>query len=241
MEPSEIPPSRQPKKQPNILDMRDVSLRVWGSKIGRIRRFDLQIPAGEAAVILRPSGVSKQLIVEAAAGMLEPRHGEIRFKNVCWKTASYKQQMTMRSRIGRVFDRGGWISNLSVIDNIKLGLRHHTIQSERVIEKKVARLMEQFGVEIPSKRAAFTEPGMLRIYQWVRAFLIKPDLLVAHRPLNGVPDAHHKSFVEAEVRHRKSGGATIWLTDNPFVWQRTIGENVVRYKIESDRIVRLER
>ena len=224
------------KVETPILAMDNVVLRQPASKIGRLRRFSLTLRPGSVALIHRPSLLSKTLLVDAAMGMAEPRQGVVKFMHNNWAQIPYQQQLTLRSQVGRIFECGGWMSNLSLPDNLRLQLRHHTTESERVLSEKLTTLSKRFGVKIPDTRAAFVQDDVLRICQWIRAFVCQPKLLIAENPFDKVPNQFHRSFNDAEFDHRKRGGATLWITDNPFIWQRDLRGDVTRYKINGDRI-----
>lgn len=241
-------PDKEPDKEPvdnsideptiakPVLDIANVALRQPGSKVGRLRRFSMSLQPGAVAMIHRPSREIKTLLADAVLGTIKPRHGAVKFMDNDWCCVSYQKQLAMRSQIGRVFCSGGWISNLSLADNVKLLLRHHTVDSERSIEQKLSQWTKRFGIKIPSARPAFVQPDVLRVCQWIRAFLSQPKLLMLECPFKDVSLGFQAAFIEAEHQHRLDGGATVWVTDNPFVWQRDLKGDATRYKIEGDRI-----
>ena len=190
-------------------------------------------------MIHRPSRQAKTLLVDAALGLMKPRQGVVKFLDSDWTRVSYGNRMLMRSKIGRIFERGGWASNLSLDDNIRLQMRHHTAEPEDVITTKLQSLCKRFGIEIPSSRIAYVQADLLRMCQWVRALLCQPTLLIAENPFSKVPSEHHCRFNEVEFEHRRAGGATLWVTDNPFIWQRDLQGVVTRYKIDGERLVRV--
>lgn len=229
----------EPKPKETILEMVDVSLRQEASKIGRLRRFSFQLPAGSLALVHRPAQQAKTLLVEAAIGTTTPRQGDVKFLGSSWAKVPYGKQMTMRSQVGRIFESRGWISNLSLSDNLKLMPRHHTALPESTIQDHIDALTHRFKIDLPTTRVAYVPEHLLRICQWIRAFLSNPKMLVAQSPLSKVPDNYHSSFLDAEHEHRKNGGATLWVTDNPFIWQRDLKGDVARYKISGERLTKV--
>lgn len=220
----------------NVLKMHEVAARKLGSKTGRIRRFSLTLRKGEVAMIHRPARQQRSLLVDTVLGFVQPRHGWVSFLDSEWQSVTYRKQLAMRSNIGRIFEEGGWISNLSMPDNLKLMKRHHTTDPDSTTEEQLQRLAKQFKIEIPQSRISFISSSELRVCQWIRALAMKPKLLIAESPLREVPDELHHVFCEAEYEHRKSGGATIWITTNPFIWQRDLKGNSHRHKIDADRL-----
>ncbi|QDT09188.1 ATP-binding cassette domain-containing protein [Planctomycetes bacterium K23_9] len=227
--------SEKPKRIP-VMEMRDVTLREFGRE-SRLRRINLQLYAGELAFILRPTGPTKQLLPGGALGLITPRRGEVRFSEVRWRSASREKQREMRAKIGRVFDHSGWLQNLSVIDNILLAQRHHTDRSEHELFAHARSLVGELGVPFPDRRPAFVDAWKLRLYQWVRALICQPLLLIAERPFAGVPKEFRERVFAVEKRFRERGGATIWVTDNRNLWNKVHSTHLAKYEIIDERFI----
>ncbi len=219
-----------------IIEMRDVTLRETNRE-SRLRRINIKLYAGEIALILRPSGLIKQLLPGGALGLIPARRGEVIFNQTQWNTISYDQQRQLRSKIGRVFDHAGWLQNLSVIDNILLAQRHHTTRSEHELNAHAQSLANELGVPFPDRRPAFVNTARLRLYQWIRALICQPLLLIAERPFAGVPTASRENVRAVEARFRQRGGATIWITDNRNLWTKFHADHLTKYEIIDERIV----
>lgn len=225
-------PSRIP-----VMEMRDVTLREMGRE-SRLRRINFSVHSGELAFILRPTGPTKQLLPGGALGLIRPRRGEVWFNNERWASASKDRQREMRSKIGRVFDHAGWLQNLSVVDNILLAQRHHTDRSEHELFAHAKSLVQELGVPFPDRRPAFVDSSKLRLYQWVRALICQPMLLIAERPFAGVPKEYRERVFAVEKRFRERGGATIWVTDNRNLWNKIQSTHLFKYEIIDERVVR---
>jgi phospholipid/cholesterol/gamma-HCH transport system ATP-binding protein len=219
-----------------VLEMRDVTLRESGRE-SRLRRVDFSLFSGQLAFILRPTGPTKQLLPGGAAGLIKPRRGEVRFNNIRWASADKNKQRVMRAKIGRVFDHSGWLQNLSVIDNILLAQRHHTDRTEHELFAHARSLVSELGIAFPDRRPAFVEASKLRIYQWVRALICQPLLLIAERPFAGVPHEQRSRVFAVEKRFRERGGATVWVTDNRNLWNKVESSGLSKYEIIDERLV----
>lgn len=228
--------SNETAKRTPVVEMRDVTLREFG-RGSRLRRVDFELFAGELAFVLRPTGPTKQLLAGGALGLVEPRRGEVRFNDIKWATASKHTQREMRSKIGRVFDHSGWLQNLSVIDNILLAQRHHTDRSEHELFAHAKSLVNDLALPFPDRRPAFVDDWKLRLYQWVRALICQPLLLIAERPFAGVPKEYRERVFAVEKRFRERGGATIWVTDNRNLWNKVRSSHLAKYEIIDERIV----
>lgn len=219
-----------------VLEMRGVSLRKE-RRDARLRRVNFRINQGELVLVRRPTGETKQLLASAVLGLIKPRRGDILIEGKCWRETPYGERLQMRSRIGRVFDTGGWLISLSVIDNIMLAERHHRHENDEALKQRVLEMASEFGINLPTDPPAYVEAWKLRICQWMRALVGNPKLLVLERPFTGIADKHRQSFYDAERKYRDNGGATLWISDCPHVWASERLRNANRLEIVGENLV----
>ena len=150
---------------------------------------------------------------------------------------SHHERLDIRSRIGRVFDSGGWLISMNVLDNIMLAERHHKREGDGELEQRVHNMLSDFGITVPTDRPAYVESWKLRICQWTRALLGNPKLLVLERPFTGVPEKYWQSFYDAERKYRSNGGATLWVTDSLQVWKSTTLKDAARFEIVGENFM----
>jgi ABC-type ATPase involved in cell division len=147
-------------------------------------------------------------------GLQQPTEGEVLFRNEDWLGEDLDRHFRMRSRIGRVFEDRAWIQNFNVLDNVTLASRHHRI-ADANINQQVKAWADRFDVAaISHHRPSFVDPTSLQIYQWIRALICKPALLILERPMNLVPTAKLSKLVDAINEIRKQGAAVIWFTSD---------------------------
>ena len=220
-----------------VLEFDAASLRATDQRYQSIQKVQLKLRESELALVLNPPTRSQQLLGAAALGLVAPSHGQVLFEQKDWQDLPYEAQLKKRKRIGRVFGVGGWIDNLTVLDNITLSQRHHSTDSEASITELAAAAAKRFGLSsIPDARPVRISPLELRKYQWVRAMFSKPRLLILEKPLDGVPPAEHQSFMDAEADYRQQGGATLWITDERDIWSRDFQGAVQRFRIAHGKL-----
>lgn len=203
-----------------ILELRDVVLRALSGLSLAISDVSLIIRAGESCVISvkdREHGIGNPLF-DLAQGVTEPDEGLISFMGRDWRDMTPTDQSKMRGRIGRVFETQGWISNLSVRENISLSQRHHTKRSEDEIAQEVEHLCSLAGLDAElEQRPEYAARGELQKSQWVRAFLGSPVLVLLEHPEVGVPPESVERLISmtGEAIHR--GAAVVWMTSEQTV------------------------
>ena len=226
----------------SVLEMRGVTLRD-DRKENRLRNIDLTLKPGELTMVYRRSAQSKFLLANGILGILQPRRGEVIFQGTDWQQVPYAQRLDMRTKIGRIFDLGGWMQNLTLVDNILLSPRYHTKISDHELDHRMKELAAKLDLKMVRQRPAFIEKWRLRLFQWVRACIIRPSLIVAERPLAGVPPQYHSHVIQLVNELREQGSAVLWVTDNlrmvkaAETWPNETQNCVERYMIDDQKLV----
>ena len=177
--------------------------------------ISLELAAGEAQLVvtdLLPDGFP---LADLAAGLLVPDEGRVYFAGEDWLALRPDAAAAARGRIGRVFEKRGWISNLDVDENITLAQRHHTTRPLAEIEAEALALAKQFGFDdLPRVRPALLRSGELRRAAWIRALLGAPALLLLEHPLRDLPAAAGAPLVAAVRAACARGAAVLWVAES---------------------------
>lgn len=220
-------------KPVNILEFLNVDLSGAIRGQTEMRGLTFKLPPGRLLLIKVETGNEYLTIADAAEGLIAPKTGFIRWQEKEWKSLSPLAELDARARIGRVFEKNSWISNLNVSENVTLSQRHHTETPERDIISKADLLAKYFGLpEVPRQRPDFVPKHELRLAEWVRALIGEPLLLLLERPEAGVPDDHLSKLIEAVQTALKRGTAVIWQTNRDMVWNSSIWTDQIRYRIQ---------
>ncbi|MCC7080311.1 MAG: hypothetical protein IT530_06550 [Burkholderiales bacterium] len=127
----------------------------------------------------RSSAIADVLLGLAAAGS-----GSVRFLGRAWRDLNRREAFELRREIGRVQGRGNWMDARSVMDNLLLPARHHTVVPERELRERACLLAQQFGLPgLPLLLPGECAPEDLERAACVRAFLGRPALVVLEHPM----------------------------------------------------------
>lgn len=199
-----------------ILEMSDVTIPAEPGMHGGMREISLRLSAGEQAIVALEHGNEQIPLADAAQGLVEPIRGLALFMGEQWAGMPPDRQNGMRGRIGRVFDRHGFVSNLNVVQNVLLSQLHHTRHPQRELLAEAETLARSFGLaELPKARPAWVPRRDLRRAEWVRALLGNPALLLLEQPESGVPLEYFPSLTAAVRDALRRGAAALWITANP--------------------------
>jgi ABC-type branched-subunit amino acid transport system ATPase component len=225
----------------NILEFSNVTLPGAARGQVEMRNVTFQIPPGRLLLIKVEAGNESLPISDAAEGLIAPKTGFIRWQGKEWNSLGPLAELDARARIGRVFEKNSWISNLNVNEYVTLSQRHHTERTERDILTEADALAGYFGLpETPRQRPAFVPKRELKMAEWIRALIGKPLLLLLERPEAGVPDDNLPKSIDAVHTALRRGAAAIWQTDRNAVWSASIWTNEIRYRMQGAEMLLVE-
>jgi phospholipid/cholesterol/gamma-HCH transport system ATP-binding protein len=188
--------------------------------------------------LIDPQGAARAMaLADAAAGRQTPESGAVRLAGRDWTTMSDAEAATARGRIGRCFVGGGWLSHLSVLENLTLSARHHEAASARAIEAQANALAQRFGLPgVPTTLPMETDPADLARAALAGAFLGRPVLVVLEEPRRGLPPDITPALVRAVRAVRDRGGAVLWLTTGGALSEAALPATQ-RFRLASGRLI----
>lgn len=223
-----------------MLKFEQVGITASAQREAPLRAFDLEIGAGDLHVaVVRRAGAAEAL-ADLALGLRDPGDGRVLWRGRNWRDIPRDEAEAERGRIGRVYERWGWVSNLDVDENLKLSARHHTRRSEADIDRALADWSRRFGLDAPpSSRPAFTDHRALMISQWVRALAGEPIFLLLEHPERNARDDELERLIDALGESRARGAGILWFTNDVRVWQNRALDPVAVLWPERDRAVEI--
>ncbi len=166
-----------------MIGLRGVEVVAGGFSVGPL---DLDVPAGDYAVLLGPSGAGKTLVLEAVAGVRPVRSGAVLVHG-----EDVTRMPAERRGVGLVFQDGLLFPHLTVARNIAYGLGAAWSASpgrrRRALRPQVARLAAETGVvDLLERRPATLSGGERQRVALARALAAGPRVLLLDEPLSAV-------------------------------------------------------
>jgi ABC-type transporter Mla maintaining outer membrane lipid asymmetry ATPase subunit MlaF len=225
----------------NILEFLNVVLPGAPHGQAEMRQLTFTLARGRILLVQLEAGNEYLPLADAAEGLVIPESGVIRWMGREWSKLEPQEELSARSRIGRVFEKNGWLSNLNVNENVTLCQRHHTRRPESDIVAEADSLARSFGLaEVPRRRPAFVSKRELKMAEWVRALIGNPLLLLLERPETGVPDDNLPKLIEAVQAALQRGAAAIWQTDRNAVWGASAWKEKICYRMQGAKMLLVE-
>ena len=215
--PEAAPPAPPPREE--ILTFADATFRDPQARYLEMSHVNFSIAAGELCLYRLEIGGELTPLADAALGMLHPLAGDVLLRGRAWRRLAEHDLLARRGRIGRVFEGRAWIGNLNVLENILLPMRQHSTRDDAQLLQQALHWARRFGFdEIPSTRPDRTPAWALRLFEWVRALALEPELLILENPTRGVPLERLPALHDAIRSCLERGAAVLLLSTDSDVW-----------------------
>ncbi len=206
-----------------ILEFDAVEYRTDGDPFCRLCGATFTLQAGAVLVVHADPDSEQVPLTDLATGLIRPTAGAVRFAGHDWEDMTAFAAAAARGQIGCVPEMPGWISSLTVRQNMLLCERHHTSRSEEALYAEADALCRVAGLDaIPECRPDRVRPRTLRMFEWVRAFMGTPRLVLLAFPERGTFADRVTGLMALAERALATGTALAWISDRREVWKQPL-------------------
>lgn len=148
--------------------------------------LNLNIKKNSVTAIMGPSGTGKSTLLKLITGQAEPLEGKVLVNNQDLANVSRKNLLSIRKKMGMLFQSNALFTDLSVFDNVAYPIKEHTDYSELVIRDIVLMKLNAVGLRgaydlLPEELSG----GMARRVALARAVALDPELIIYDEPFTG--------------------------------------------------------
>ena len=190
------------------LQMTEVWHRYGNTKA--VENLSIALHEGEVVCLLGPSGCGKSTALRIAAGLERAQKGIVKLGDVIVSDSETHLPAEDRN-IGLVFQDYALFPHLSVIDNVKFGLKR---ERSEIAESKAVNALEMVHMEkFLNKYPHMLSGGEQQRVALARALAPQPEVMLLDEPYSGL-DARLREKIRDEVLHllRQQGCATLMVT-----------------------------
>ena len=217
-------PERDLGKLP-ILDIRHLGIDFGG--LSAVDDFNLTIGRTEIAGLIGPNGAGKTTVFNLLTNVYHPTRGSILLDGK--DTAGKKTYQLNKMGIARTFQNIRLFKNLTVEDNVKIGLHNATDyslaqsilrlpvfwQEEKKAHEKALELLSIFDMQDMADWKAGSLPyGAQRRLEIVRALATKPGIMLLDEPAAGMNPSETTELMENIRKHRDTIHIAIMLIEH---------------------------
>ena len=217
-------PERDADKTP-ILECRRLGIDFGG--LTAVDNFDMAIGRTEITGLIGPNGAGKTTIFNMLTKVYQPTRGIIMLDGV--DTHNMNTVQVNAAGIARTFQNIRLFNNLTVEDNVKLGLHNHIKygmfegifrlprywKGERIAHERAMELLSIFDMQDMAGTKAGSLPyGAQRRLEIVRALATNPSLLLLDEPAAGMNPSETAELMENIVKIRDMFKIAILLIEH---------------------------
>lgn len=183
---------------------------------------DLEIAAGDTALIVGQSGSGKSTLLHLLAGLLKPASGSVLLNNTSIAALKTAQASLFRKEhIGIVFQKTHFVKALSVKDNLLLAAHGRK-------RKEADLLLESLGIAHLSHRLPATlSHGEQQRAAVARAVINQPSLLLADEPTSSLDDYNAGQVVQLLQQQAAAAGAALVIVTHDFRLKQIISKCIL--------------
>ncbi len=194
------------------LQVHNLSKSFGSAQIMKNINFDFADNA--ITTVLGPSGTGKSVLIKHLVGLLEPDTGEVLVDGDDIWAMTEDERYSMRTRFGVCWQDGALFGSMNLYDNTAFPLRTHTKMSEKEIEEKVMRLLEEVGLGHSAHKAPNEiSGGMKKRAGFARAMVMDPEFVIFDEPDSGLDPVRTSLLCDIILDvHQKHGGTYLLVT-----------------------------
>lgn len=208
-----------------VLEVRGLSRFFGGLKA--VSDVSLTVGEHEIVALIGPNGAGKTTVFNLLTKVYQPTRGTILLDGV--DTHNMNTVQVNKAGIARTFQNIRLFSNLSVEDNVKLGLHNHIRYSmwsgilrlpaywrdEKIAHERAMELLSIFHMEDLAPAKAGSLPyGAQRRLEIVRALATNPSLLLLDEPAAGMNPSETAELMENIVKIRDTFQIAVLLIEH---------------------------
>lgn len=194
-----------------------------------LKGINLTVQDGENLVILGRSGSGKSVTIKCLVGLVKVDEGEIKIFDNEITTLDNEQINEIRTSIGFMFQNGALYDSMSVRQNLRFTLKHHTQKLEESdIESKISEALESVGLaEAIDKMPAELSGGMKKRIALARAIIIKPKIILYDEPTSGLDTITSREISELILSVQKKYKTSSIIITHDMACAKTTGNRIL--------------
>ena len=164
-----------------IIELRNVNIYQGSNLV--LEEVNLTVEKGEFVYLVGKTGTGKSSLLKTLYGELSLREGEGRVAGFSLNELDWKKVPYLRRNLGVVFQDFQLLTDRNVNDNLKFVLRATGWTDERLMNEKIADVLDKVGLKSKGFKMPFElSGGEQQRIDIARALLNSPKLILADEP-----------------------------------------------------------
>jgi NitT/TauT family transport system ATP-binding protein len=181
-----------------------------GKELSVLEDINIQVREGEFVAILGPSGAGKSTLLRILVGLAMPTKGEVLYHGIPLRMAKPKIAMVFQS-----FALFPW---LTVLENVKIGLKPYELPDDIATERAI-KMLDMVGLDgFEDAYPRELSGGMKQRVGIARALVIEPEVLFMDEPFSALDiltaDNLRKELIDLWIKKKMPIKSIIFVTHN---------------------------
>ena len=220
-----------------LLEVSNLGIAFGG--LQAVAQLDLSIEKGHLYGLIGPNGAGKTTVFNMLTGVYKPTEGNIILDGK--DITGQNPELISKSGIARTFQNIRLFNDMTVLDNVKVGLHNQERYSgfegvlrlptywkhEKAAHERAMELLSIFDMEhLANEQAGSLPYGAQRRLEIVRALATNPKLLLLDEPAAGMNPSETAELMENIVKIRDTFGIAIMLIEHDMSLVMNICEGI---------------
>ena len=231
-----IVPERDSDKSP-VLETHHLGIDFGG--LTAVDEFSITVGRTEISGLIGPNGAGKTTVFNLLTNVYQPTRGTIMLNGK--STAGKNTSQVNRMGIARTFQNIRLFSNMTVLDNVKVGL-HNSVKegffasvthgfgykrAEKTANERAIELLDFFSMaDVANEEAGSLPYGAQRRLEIVRALATNPSIILLDEPAAGMNPSETAELMENIRRIRDTFNIAIMLIEHDMSLVMNICEGI---------------
>jgi len=198
---------------PPVIELRNVSVAFEDTVV--LKNVSVSIAAGEAFVLIGPSGQGKSTLLKVMGGLIEPTHGQVLIEGKDLATMRGKEREALAKKMGMLFQKNALFDSLTCGENVAFPLIEVANASQKEIDDAIAYYLDAVG--IAHARNLFPDEisgGMQKRLGIARALTLKPQIVFYDDPTAGLDPITSRKIIQLIKDLQKQMSTTLVAVTN---------------------------
>lgn len=210
------------------------NLNVYYDNIHALKGVSLEVKEGETVCLIGANGAGKTTTLQSISALIKSSEGSIVFEGE--NIEAKKAHLITKMGIAQVPEGRRVFTNLSVLDNLKLGA-FLVKDSQESINNDIEKIYKRFPIleERKEQLAGTLSGGEQQMLAMGRALMSRPKLLLLDEPSMGLSPLFVDKIFDV-IRDLKKDGTTILLVEQNANLALSVSDRA--YVLETGKIVK---
>ncbi len=196
-----------------LLEVKDLNTYYGESHV--LQDMSLAVDQGERVALLGRNGMGKSTTLKSIMGLVKPRSGTVVYKGE--NLTGYPPYKVCRAGIGYVAEERRIFPNLSVLDNLAMGIKGGKIKEpDNPNVWTVERIFHHFPMlkERANQKGVLLSGGEQQMLSISRSLMGNPELLMVDEPTEGLAPLLVKEVRDMLKNINKAGVSILFVEHN---------------------------